>query len=357
VRMQLRITRRYLVWLAALILSVILWSPASAQKKNPKKPGRQQMLFFDVRVELAYDDNIINYSDADLDLYGDNVRPDKFAIDSEDDWIITSRLTARLKGDFIAGRTAWLDLRFNNYYYARNEVRRYQIYGLTGRHYFMKGGYGEIAYSYLPDYYYRNQYYQGSYIEANFSKHYLRAEIGADILPSLKGDVSYRLGRKFFNPEVRERDLTVHGIRLDGIWRATRMFKFWAFYGFERGLARGRDNPDPDIKDVSYDAWDITLGVRYYSPFLGRLRPQLVSTFQYRIIKFQTNKLRDIYRFDRRDTNYELRLGTSWHLPLKIRLDIDYRFQTKNVSLFDPSVKGLLEYDSNLVSFELNREF
>jgi hypothetical protein len=357
--MQLRRTKRREIWIAALILGLVLWSPASAQKKKPRNLKRQQILFFDVRVELAYDDNVINYSDADLDLYGDNVRPDKFAIDSEDDWIITSRLTGRLKGDFIRGKTAWLDLRFNNYYYARNEVRRYQIYGLTARQYFMRGGYGELAYSYLPDYYYRNQYHEssGRYIEANFSKHYFKAEVGADILKSLKADISYRLQRKFFNPENRERDLTVHGVRLDGIWRAAQIFKFWSYYGFERGLARGADDPDPDVKDVSYDAWDLILGARHYSPFLGELKPELVITFQYRIIKFQTDKIRDIYRFNRRDTNCELRLGTAWHLPLKVRLEIDYRLQTKRVSLLDSSVEGLLEYDSNLVSFELNREF
>jgi hypothetical protein len=347
------------VWITALLLCVMLWSPASGQKKKSGKPKRQQILFFDARLGLAYDDNIINYSDADLDLYGDNVRPDKFAIDSQDDWIVTSRISARLKGRFISGRTAWLDLRFNYHYYARNEVRRYQTYGLTGRHYFMRGGYGELAYSYLPDYYYRNQYYEGTgqYIEADFSKHFLKAEIGADILPSLKGDISYRLQRKFFNPEVRERDLTVHGVRLDGIWRAARMFKFWAFYGFQRGLARGADDPDPDVKDVSYDAWDITLGARHYSPFLGSLNPQLVVTVQYRKIKFQTIKYRDIYRFGRDDSNYEIRVGTSWQMPLRVRLDIDYRFQTKRVSLFDSSVDDLLEYDSNQVSFELNRGF
>ena len=345
------------VWVAALIMSVMLWSPASAQKKKSRKPKRQQIIFLDARLELAYDDNVINYSDADLDLYGDNARPDKFAIESKDDWIITSRLAARLKGNFISGRTAWLDLRFNYYHYARNEVRRYQLYGLTARQYFMKGGYGEISYSYLPEYYYRNEYYQGSYIKADFSKHYLKAEVGADILPSLKGDVSYRLQRKFFNPQFRERNLTVHGVRLDGIWRAIPIFKFWTYYGFERALARGADDPDPDVKDVSYDAWDLTLGVRHYSPFLGELRPELVATFQYRIIKFQTIKIRDIYRFNRRDTNYELRLGTSWHLPFKVRLDIDYYLQAKRVSLQESSVEGLLEYDSNLVSFELNREF
>ena len=342
----------------ALILTLLVWSPADAQKKKKSsKPRRQQIFFFDARLELTYDDNIINYSDADLDLYGDDARPDKFVIDSKDDWIITSRLESRLKGKFISARTAWLDLNFNNYFYVRNEVRRYQKYGLSARQYFIRGGYAEIEYSYIPDYYYRNQFYEGSYIEANFSKHFLKAEVGFNLMPSLKGDVSYRFQSKTFNEEVKERDLTVNGVRLDAIWNASKKFKFWAYYGLERANARGADDPDPDVKDVSYDAWDITLGSRHYSPYLRKLSPQLVVSLQYREIRFQTTKYGDIYRFGRRDSNYEFRIGTAWQLPYMIGLDIDYKLQAKRTDLYDPSVGNLLEYDSNSISFELKRRF
>ncbi len=340
-----------------LILALLVWSPAGAQKKEKApEPRKLQMLFLDARMELTYDDNIINYSDADLDLYSDNARPDKFLIESEDDWIITSRIESRLKGGFISGRTAWIDLNFTNYFYVRNEVRRYQKYGLSGRQYFMRGGYAEIEYFYIPDYYYRNLY-NDSYIEASFSKHFLKAEVGFNLLPSLKGDISYRFQSKSFNEEVRERDLTVNGVRLDGIWKASKKFKFWAYYSFERAIARGADDPDPDIKDVSYDAWGITLGSRHYSPYLRRLKPQLVLSLQYRKIKFQTTKYRDIYRFLRRDNNYEFRIGTAWQLLYNVGLDIDYRLQAKRSDISDPLAKSLLEYDSNSISFEFKRRF
>jgi hypothetical protein len=341
----------------ALIMILLIWSPADAQKKKKSpKPPRQQILFFDVRMELTYDDNIINYSDADLDLYGDDVKPDKFLIESEDDWIITSRIESRIKGKFISGRTAWLDLYFNNYFYTRNEVRRYQKYGLSITQYFMRGGYAEIEYSYIPDYYYRNLF-KDSYIETSFSKHFLKAEVGLNLLPSLKGDISYRFQSKTFNEQVRERDLKINGVRLDGIWKMSKMFKFWVYYGLQRAIARGADNPDPDIKDVSYDAWDITLGSRHYSPYLPTLKPQLVVSLQYRKIKFQTEKLRDMYRFGRQDSNYQLRIGTAWQLLYKIGLDIDYKLQAKRSDPFYTSVKRLLEYDSNSISFELKRRF
>jgi hypothetical protein len=240
---------------------------AAKQKKRAKKSRFSEIVSFDVKLDVTYDDNVINYSDDDLDLYSGDPDSSKFAIDSEDDFVFIPEIRIRLKGNFIKGHTAWLQPSFRYYYYARNDIRRYARLGIIGRHYVGPGLYGEIEYAYLPDYYYRNQYYvdesgAGSYIEANFSKHYLKFEIGKDLTSTFKADVSYRYRNKTFNEEFSERDLTTNGIRVDGIWRATRRFKFWGYYGLERATAKGADIEDLNVKDVSYDAWDVTLGVR-----------------------------------------------------------------------------------------------
>lgn len=337
----------------------ILPTTAQAKKKKPKKPKGEQVLFLETRLSWVYDNNIINYSDADLDLYDIGADSTKFAIESKDDLIVTPQIEAFIKGKFIAGHTAWIGLSFKYYYYARNEIRRFQRYGIFGRHYFRPGGYASMEYAYIPDYYYRNQFYQptGNFVEASFSKHYLRAEIGQDLTSSLKADLSYRFQSKAFNREVSERDLTVHGIRADGIWRATRAFKFWVYYGFETASAKGADNPDLTVRDVSYDSWDFTVGARYYSRLFGKLRPELVSTFQFREIKFQTSKYLDIYRFGRVDHNFYYRIGTSWSLPYKLKFDIDYNYQKKTVDLPVASLISQLEYSSYSISFELARSF
>lgn len=343
-----------------ILASFSVPSEAARKKKKPKKPKFWQMVTFNAQLEIRYDDNVINYSDDDLDLYAGGESESKFSIDSEDDWIFVPRISARIKGNLIAGHTAWLEPFFRYDYYSRNDIRRFYKIGLNGRHYLFPSGYVEAEYSIIPDYYYRNQYYEegsgvGTYLEANFLKHYLKLEYGMNLIPSLKGDVSYRYEHKTFNEEFSERDLSKNGLRLDGIWRATDWIKFWVFYGLERAKAKGADNPDLYVKDVSYDAWDILFGMRHYSGFLKKFNPEFVTTFKYRRIKYQTAKYVDDYRIGRKDSNYYFRIGMAGRLVAKIRVELDYNLISKRVTLFDTSKEGQLEFDSNSVSFTLSR--
>jgi len=347
---------------AVIFLLLSIPADAGKKKRRPKKSKLSRAVMFNAYLEIKYDDNIINYSDDDLDLYAGGESESKFSIESRDDWIFIPRLKARIRGRLLGGHTAWLEPSFRYYYYARNDIRRYFRLGLIGRHYLFRSGYVEAEYSVIPDYYYRNQFYRdesgtGTYLKANFSKHYLKFEFGMNLKPSLKGDISYRYQNKTFNEEFGERDLSVNGIRLDGIWTASKRFKFWGYYGLERAEAKGADIPDLDIKDVSFDAWDITFGARYYSGILKKYKPEFVTSFKYRQIKYQTIKYRDIYRFGREDNNYYFRVGVAGQLPGKARIEVDYNLVAKRVTLLDTSKEGLLEYDSNSVSLKIRRNF
>ena len=196
------------VALVAVAAIMIIWSPAEAKKKKkPSKTRAEQALFLDAYLKLTYDSNIIRYSDADLDLFDFNLAPGKFAIKSKNDWIISPQFETRIKGKFIGGRTAWIGLNYDYFYYFRNDVRRFQKFGGFGRHYFVRGGYLGIEYQYIPDYYYRNEPYGASFVEARFSKHSITFETGIELGPSLKADASYNYQSKKFNREASDRDL------------------------------------------------------------------------------------------------------------------------------------------------------
>jgi len=342
---------------AAMTIAVLAPSAEAKRKKKPKKQKKEKILFIGTDLKFTYDNNIINYSDADLDLYDTGGDTSKFAIESKDDFIISPKVDIRLKGNFIAHHTAWIGTNITYYYYVQNEIRRFQKYSLFARQYVGNGKYLEAEYAYIPDYYYRNQFYQGTFVEASFSKHYLKFEAGAQLFPSLNTTLAYRRQMKYFNAEVSERDLTVNGVRAEGVWRASKSLKFWLYYGFEAASAAGADNPSLDVKDVSYDAWDITLGGRYYSRLLGKLKPQLVSTLQFREITFVTNKYLDIYRFDRNDHNLQFRVGTAVQAPWKTRVDLDYVYKQKRADLPIPSLESLLNYNSYSISLTLRRDF
>jgi hypothetical protein len=348
--------------ITVIFISFFLSADAVAKKKRSKRPKFLQMVTFNAQLEIKYDDNIINYSDDDLDLYAGGARESKFPIESEDDWIYTPRIEARIKGTLLGGHTAWLETFFRYNYYSHNDIRRFYKLGISGRHYLFPSGYVEAEYSLIPDYYYRNQLYEvepgnDTYLEASFLKHYLKLEYGMNLKPYLKGDISYRHEKKSFNEEFSERDLSVNGLRLDGIWRATDWIKFWAFYGLERAKAKGADFESLDVKDVSYDAWDILFGIRYYGDFLKKYRPEFVTTFKYRRIKYQTLKYTQDYWFGRKDSNYYLRIGVAGRLPARVRVELDYNLAAKRAALLDTSKEGQLEYDSNSISLTLNRSF
>jgi len=347
----------FAVMMAALVAVSLSWSPAEAKKKKKKKSVSQKVLFVNTDFGITYDDNIIRYSDADLDLY--DVSPDTgvFSIDSKNDWIITPKIESRVKGKFIDGRTAWLGLYFNYYHYVQNDVRRFVKIGAFGRHYYRRGGYFEIDYYYIPDYYYRNQTYLNSFVEASFSKHSLTLATGADIASSIKAEISYRYQSKAFNAEVSERDLKVNGFKLDGVWKMSNSLKFWATYGLESASAAGADNPDLTVKDVSYDAWDITLGSRYYTRLLGKVSPEFSLSAQIREIKYQTSKYVDNYRFGRKDHNRKYTAGATWHLPQKVQFDMEYTYLQKQTDLLTPALEGALEYTANSITFSLKRNF
>jgi len=345
------------ILLATIIAVGLLWSPADAKKKKrKKKPKSQKVLFLDTKLGITYDDNIIRYSDNDLDLYDTSPDSSRFSIDSKNDWIIKPNINIKVKGKLF-GHTAWIGSYFDYFFYAKNDVRRYSKIGGVARYYFMAGGYVDLDYYYIPDYYYRNQLYLGNYVEARFSKHSINTEVGIPLAKNLKGDISYRYQSKSFNPEASERDLTVHSGKLNGVWQSTKKLKFWATYYLETATAAGADNPDLTVRDYSYDAWDFTLGSRFSTRAFGKLKPQLFGTLQFRQIKFQTAKYVDNYRFGRKDSNWKFVAGTTWHLPEKVQFDISYTYQQKGVQLQVPVLEPSLEYKANSISLIFGRNF
>ena len=133
--------------------------------------------------------------------------------------------------------------------------------------------------------------------------------------------------------------------------------KFWGEYRVTYSRAEGHDDPDPQVKDVSYDAWGFTLGSRLYGERVVDLPLELVTTFEYNRIMFQTEKIQDDYRLGRKDNNYQVRLGIAYSPLDEVRLELDYYYNTKGVTLTEESLADRLEYSSNEVRLGLRYEY
>lgn len=352
--------------LLAALMVFACWAPAQAgKKKKPRgKSYAQKRITIETDLGFIYNDNILGYSDADLDLYNADSLQEKFAIESKGDWIITPSVRPRISSDLLWGRNSTLGLAFDYYFYVKNDVRRYSRFTIDGRHDLSDRFYLALAYNYIPDYYYRNQFYGGApgipagYLKAAFAKQSLTAEIGFDIVKTLKGNVSYSYQHKAFNKEFNYRDLNVNGFQIQAIWRPLGPLKLWAIYGYENAAANGADMA-PNVIDVSYQAWDVTLGTRYYSRWLGGLKPQFFGTFELRNIKYQTDRYRDLFRYGREDNNYRARVGAAWRLPHDLAGEISYSFSQKRSGIPAPNqaLEERLDYKVNVYTLRISRDF
>ncbi len=363
-----------------LILAAFIVSPAEAAKKKKRIKAPVKTFILDVTLGITYDDNIIRYSDADLDLYSFDAIPSKFSIESKSDWIIAPQIRPRIQGKLLGNQPATLTLGYDYFGYIRNDIRRYSRFLIELRQDFSSRGYAQVSYGYIPKYYYRNLFIRHDtiggdiYEPANFSKNTVGVEIGYDITKTIKGSVAYRFLNKSYDQIFDYRDLTLNGFEIDGIWRASKPLKFWGIYGYENAKAKGADRPD-SVLDLSYIAWDLTFGVRHYASFMPRLKPEFYTSFQYRRIMYQSDKPpamfgRNAFQYARNDNNYLLHLGAGCQIAYKIRLDADYAFTTKKSSLPDiypnpylsipqttQQLEQMLNYSANTISLKFSRQF
>jgi hypothetical protein len=363
----------------ASFLSIALLFAAAVDAKPKKKKARpsssaERSIVIDAGLSITYDDNIINYSDADLDLFDSSATQGRFSIKSKDDWIFIPRINPRFTGKFLGGHPVWIDLGFGYYAYASNDVRRYSRVSLSARQYLSPRLYGEISYVLIPRYYYRN-YQVGTddigaaiYAEAKFAKHMVAAEAGYDITKRLSATAAYKFQHKSFNSEFNFRDLNGHGFELGGAWRPANPIGFSATYGFERASASGADMADT-VLDVSYDSWNIVFGARHYMSILSATRPELFGSFEIRNIKYQNDRYPQIFYFGREDFNYYAKAGISVRVPFQARGTIEYGFVQKKANLPDiyphpgrvsqttVELERKLNYRSNSITLRLTRRF
>jgi len=347
-------TTRFLQFLVLFALGLVtflaLFSHAS--------PGSKRFWSLQAEVDLSYDDNIINYSDFDLDLFESGGREQKFAIESKSDFITAPKFTLQLNPRILKRYASELSFTYRYKIYSKNSVKNYHFLSATVHQSLRKCGYWEFRYYFIPEYYYRNQYDQtsGEYKEAYFEKHSLTFEYGYYFKKYLKGAIGYSYRMKDFDL-FDERDAQYNSIYLESIWRYWKTVKFWGEYRVNYSRAEGRDNPDPAVKDVSYDSWGVTLGSRIYGRHFLPYPAEFVTAFKFDRILFQTEKVLDEYRLGRRDNNCEIRFGLAASPLKKVRLELDYYYSTKGVTLTEESLARRLEYTSNEIRLGLRYEY
>jgi hypothetical protein len=338
-----------LINLCLITIMVILAMSANC----PADPGRVDLNF---RLESIYDDNILDYSDADLDLIASpDVSPERYGIVSKGDYIINPQLDFTYKTS-LAGHTLHLGARFDYYYYKRNDIKRYYRFETYFRRYFDRGFYFEGSVTYIPDYYFRNSYVTGEgYFEAKFDKLSLEAKLAMPLMKRLQGNAYYRYNHKDFIPIFNERDINEHEFVGEFIYHPVRLWKGWGSYTFVHAVAAGADNPDY-LRDTSFDAFLFTLGSRFYLKGIHKKSFQIAGRAIYKRVYYQTSKLtpEDEYRLGRKDNRWYLKLMLSHNIIRTLEFGLEYYRKDKEVDLPAVELQQYLESSSNSVYFILN---
>jgi hypothetical protein len=338
-----------LIGLFAFTIIFIVGSAVSVDAKY----GR---LDLDFRLAAIYDDNVLDYSDADLDAIDDSTTSaNKYGIESKDDFILNPEFTVVYKTS-LAGHSLHLGTILDYYYYQENDIKRYFRIEAFFKRYFKRGLYFQGSFTHLPDYYYRNSYISGEgYFEAKFDKLILEAKLAAPLYKTLDGNVSYSYANKNFIQIFDERDIKEHRFGGELIYRPVHLWKGWGSYTYIHAIGAGADDPSYR-RDTSYDANRFTLGSRLYLKGINRKSLQLAIRGTYEIVYYQTTKItsEDRYRLGRQDDRIDLAFMLDHRITRDLNIGARYYCMDKSVDLPADDLKSNLESSSNSVYFILD---
>jgi len=308
---------------------------------------------FDLNFQLqtVYNDNILSYSDADLDQFDDtSASANKYGIESKDDYIIIPELDIVFKTR-LAGHSLHLGVKGRYYYYQENDIKRYYRVEAYFKRYFKKGIYLQGSINFLPEYYYRNSYsLTEGYQEAKFDKMSVTGKLSVLLIDGLRGNFQYRYSDKDFIPLFDERDLTEHLFKVEAIYRPARLWKGWLSYAYT--TAKGAGSDDPLMRrDTSFDANLFTAGSRLYLHGLKGKGFELAGRASYKVVYFQTVKINseDSYRLGREDYRWYLTLMAKHEITSRFNVGINIARMTKSVELPAEYLKEFLESKSNSI--------
>jgi len=322
--------------------------------------AKSQSWEFSFGLGAGYDDNVLNYSDADLDQF-DSTAIDssgKFGIESKDDFILSPHAeivykTSALQHALHIG----LDVGYN--IFTKNDVKNYGNFGLWFREYLRKGAYFQFSVGYVPDYYYRNLFVTtGEYAKAHYKKMGFGAKFLAPLYKGLDGSISYRYENRDFNELFNERDLKSNNFNAELIYQPKRSYKIWSGYEYTVAHSSGRDNA-LDRRDVSYDAFLFWLGSRLYFNGFNDKKMNIGAVISYKNTLFQTDKLtsEDRFRFGRKDNRWSVTISANHDLNKRASVGFLINRVDNSADLPASDLKPYLDFGSTSAKIVFDYSF
>lgn len=320
---------------------------SSKKKTKKKKPPVQFSGEFALRI--VYDDNIIHYSDDDLEEFTSTLNEGKFSITQAGDWIIRPRLVFSAKSAALTGKTLEARLTLSSWRYVENDVKNNESYTLLLKH----PGWGkdnfQLTLYKAPFYYIRHFKHRGPYDAQSTPLEYTPFEITSNSATlkywrrySKKFDATLRVGRsvRFYNQEFMENDVWEWNFGALASYRISSPFKVSFEYLYSTVNARaanqvGETTENSDDGDGSYERDSYKISTYYYPKGAIPGISNISMKGQYQVYYFTSEKdpYEDDFHVGRKDKIY--RFETTWatgKLWGPVSLEGGYRYTERTSS-------------------------
>ncbi|MCA9758311.1 MAG: hypothetical protein KDA27_21125 [Candidatus Eisenbacteria bacterium] len=348
--------------------------PKEAPPKKTAKKSKKKRPFVTVSgtfaLEFIYDDNIIHYSDDDLDQFSSEPNSGKFRIESADDFIVRPRLDLTFESRELTGKPFSARLRYSSWRYVENGIKNNESYSVLLKHSGFARDNFQLSLYYAPMSYLRHFLDRPPMTPGSEPSQYTRFSYASNTASlawwkkwTNRVDTKLTLGRsaRYYNRPFMENDNWEWRIGGYVAWKPHPRLKTQFEYFYSDVEARALDTVGETVEtsddgDASYerDSYDLSLT---FSPKGGMLKVSSLSlSGQYQAYYFTSAKpyFEDPYHVGRKDQVYRMELSArSVKLYGPVRLESGYRYTERTSSAAfdsgDASIGEDKDYTDNRV--------
>ena len=349
-------------------------APAKAAKARPaKKPAEKKRMAlagsFD--LELIYDDNVFRYSPENLLEFRQGLNPEKFNLDTYDDFVVSPRLQFSLGRRLIGAYETNILARYTLWQYTSNPDKTNESIWLRLRQPVSRSAFFEAAYTHAPLAYIRELTDRAPFdprsttalewMAFRSTRHAFtlayQMRLSSRLLARLEGGRTIR----YYNRPFMENDNWEWNAEASGWFTLTKSWRVSGRYMYSDTEARaldtvGEERASSDDGDPSYERDLYELGLRFRPPRAIWLFRHCEVSGQYQAYFFTGDQP---YHLDpihtgRKDEVWVAEVGaTSAPVWREVTLDLGYRHTERSSSSTASSIGAdSIEEDKN---YEDNR--
>ena len=305
------------------------------------RAARGQSLNATVGLTMLYDDNILQYSQEQLEVYESGRQPDRFSLATSDDALFGPSLSLSWEADRGGGRRRGLSLQGSGDFHAKNGTADFRSGRVSWREQLRSGQRLLVSYYLLPHFYVRQLFDEDAVVPYSGLSRYRRAQFDLQIASlswmqplarRLRVELDYQYENRRYNSSFRERDSGAHEGRVGLHWRLLprgQRIDTWGGYRVSHARADDGDLEPASADDVDLRYRGLVAGVQGTVDLARGPRWRLSADLEYGLATrtYGSDRPADRYHFGRDDLlnegaiGFRLARGPHWSVRGFYRLE------------------------------------